>query len=134
MRIDGMNVVDLIEKALALDISVNYMPLRRVASISYPGDIFIDTRYIDTQKEKELMAHELGHCVTGCFHYFDVDEITWAKCEYKADCHAIRLLVPEVTLKKVLSGGYVEIWELAEYFGVDEEFISKALKLYRMAQ
>jgi len=129
-----MNVIELAATATELDIDISYHPLRKLRSLSYPQDIFINIKYANTQKEKELIAHELGHCLTGCFYDSKVDKITRGKYEYRADCRAIQLLIPEQELKKALSSGYTEIWELAEHFEVSESFISKALKFYRIAQ
>ena len=80
-----------------------------------------------------LLAHELGHCVTGSFYnrYSEFDVI--AKHERRADKWAIKKLIPEDELNDAFEHGIVEPWDLAEYFNVTEDFIIKAVEFYRAA-
>lgn len=81
--------------------------------------------------EKVKLAHELGHCETGSFYN------RWAACdvrqkhELRANRWAYEKLVPEDELWEVMRRGYRELWELAEYFDVTEEFLRGALAYYR---
>ena len=82
-------------------------------------------------EERELLAHELGHCETGSFYnrYSHLD--VRRKHENRADRWAIKKLIPEDELKKAVGSGVVETWELAEYFSVTEPFMIKAILYYK---
>lgn len=81
-------------------------------------------------QERIHMGHELGHCVTGSFYNryspFDLRQ----RHENRADKWAIRTLVPVDALDDAVAEGCCELWELAERFGVTEQFIRKAVCLY----
>ena len=83
-----------------------------------------------SQDEKLKLAHELGHCATGSFYnQWDVCDIR-QKYENRADKWAIQCLVPEVELEEAISAGHTQLWDLAEYFGVTEDFMRKAICWY----
>lgn len=97
------------------------------------GDCFIaidPLRLRSEQEEREKLAHELGHCVTGSFYN------QWAACdirqkhENRADKWAIQKLIPQEELDKAVEAGCTQVWELAEYFNVTEDFMKKAICLY----
>lgn len=81
-------------------------------------------------QERVHLAHELGHCETGAFYNvyspLDIRE----KQENRADCWAVRKLIPPEELERAVNSGLCEIWELAEYFDVTEDFIRKAADIY----
>ena len=81
-------------------------------------------------QERVHLAHELGHCITGSFYnrYAAVD--SRRRHENKADKWAIEALIPVEQLDDAIAEGYCEVWELAERFGVTEEFIRKAVCWY----
>lgn len=125
---------DLYALADQLGIVVLSFPLPDCESISLESDdnyyIGIDDMQLDSSKEERVhMAHELGHCVTGSFYneYSPVDNR--GKCEATADRWAVKKLINKDELLKQLKSG-MEVWELAEYFNVTEDFIRKAYHLY----
>ena len=81
-------------------------------------------------RERVHLAHELGHCVTGSFYnrYSNFD--CRQRHENRADKWAIRQLITEDALDQAVADGYTEVWELAELFGVTEQFMRKAICLY----
>ena len=81
-------------------------------------------------QERVHLAHELGHCVTGSFYnrYSNFD--CRQRHENRADKWAIRQLITEDALDQAVADGYTEVWELAELFGVTEQFMRKAICLY----
>ena len=93
--------------------------------------IAIDPNKIqNTSDERTKLAHELGHCATGAFYnehsYFDVRQ----RHENRADKWAVKKLIPVDQLDDAIAHGCTEIWELAERFGVTEDFIRKAVCYY----
>ncbi len=83
----------------------------------------------NSAEEKVKLAHELGHCETGSFYNrfskLDVRE----KHERRANKWAIKKLVPEDELKKACTVCRCR-FELAEHFGVTEDFMQKAIDYY----
>jgi Zn-dependent peptidase ImmA (M78 family) len=83
--------------------------------------------------EKVELAHELGHCATDSFYNVHTPVLTRGKCERRADEWAIKKLVPKNELKTAIKEGNTEPWQLADYFGVDERFIIRAMEYYKKA-
>lgn len=83
-----------------------------------------------TADEKYKVAHELGHCVNGAFYnrYSNHDLIS--RHEYRADKWACKQLIPQEEMEAAFRRGYVEVWQLAEYFNVPESLIRKAAWIY----
>ena len=93
--------------------------------------IFLDKGKLETRaKETTTVGHEAGHYATGTTHAvcspFDLIQ----KHENRADKWAIRRLIPKTKLDDAVAEGYTEMWELADYFGVTEDFMRKAVCLY----
>ena len=116
-------------------IQVLDFPLPQSATMSIEdGDlcyIGIDRTQIQTQAdERTRLAHELGHCVTGSFYsrYTAVD--CRQRHENRADKWAIRRLISAADLDAAVANGYTELWDLADFFGVTEDFIKKAVCFY----
>ncbi len=101
--------------------------------MSGAGNCYIgmDPFRIETSSQERVhLAHELGHCETGSFYnvYSSLD--IREKHENRADRWAVTRLVPVEELEYAVNNGFTEIWELAEYFGVTEDFIKKAADIY----
>lgn len=119
------------------NIDVDLFPMNEAESFSIPLNdgscaIAIDPLKIrSTQDEKLKLAHEIGHCLTGSFYnkysLLDIRQ----KHENRADRWAIKKLIPVNELKNAINNGYTEAWQLAEYFSVPQDFIEKAIILYR---
>lgn len=108
---------------------------RSVSSMTHSGACYIgmDPFQIETEAQERVhLAHELGHCETGAFYgAYSPLEIR-QKHESRADRWAVSRLVPADELERVINSGTVEVWELAEYFNVTEEFMHKALKIHAL--
>lgn len=91
----------------------------------------IDPMQLETEAEERVhLAHELGHCITGSFYNVYSETDIRKRHEIRADRCAAALLVPVEELKSRLEKGITEIWSLAEYFDVTEDFIRKAIENY----
>ena len=93
--------------------------------------VFLDKGRIQSSAEEtSAVAHEAGHYATGATHSlhspFDLIE----KHEYKANKWAVKRLVTSEALDQAVAEGHTEIWDLAEYFGVTEDFMRKAVCWY----
>lgn len=51
--------------------------------------------------------------------------------EYRADKWAVHALLPRQELERAVKEGCTEVWELAERFGLTEDFIRRAAYVYR---
>lgn len=81
-------------------------------------------------QERVHLSHEMGHCFTGSFYNIYAAIDCRQRHENRADKWAIQTLIPVDALDDAIADGCCEIWELADRFGVTEEFIRKALCLY----
>lgn len=119
-------------------IDVDFCPLKRAQSLSLPMEwagercaVALDPdKVTSAADEKVKLGHELGHCFTGSFYnrYAALD--LRRRHELHADRWAIVRLIPRQELDVALAHGVRELWELAEYFEVTEEFMRKALVHY----
>lgn len=127
---------DLFRIAKESGVRVEYcsLPLNESVSAQDPDGDFILMDYgliASGASERVHLAHELGHCATGSFYkpYSKLD--IRGRHEYRANKWAIHKLVPFCSLNKALKQGATEVWELAEYFNVTEDFIRAAIFLYQ---
>lgn len=131
-----MNAYDLYVLAEQQNIEVIETSLPENGSLSLMDDagncyIGIDESVMDGGAlEIVHMAHELGHCLTGSFYNrhtrFDIRQ----RHENRADKWAVRQIISVEDLDTAIAAGYTEVWQLAEYFSVTEQFMRKAICLY----
>lgn len=130
------SVPALYDYARKQNIEVIRYPMKQNGSMSIMlenGSCFIgiDESIQDGGAEERVhMGHEIGHCETGSFYniYAAIDHRQ--RHENRADKWAINKLIPVDDLDEAVADGYCEIWELAERFGVTEEFMRKAVCYY----
>lgn len=131
-----MTVDELYEFAEKENIDIYSASLPLSQSMSVMDDelncyIGIDYDLINSHaEEKSKLAHEIGHCMKGAFYnrYSKLDIIS--KHEYSADKWACEHLLPKNGIQEAFEKGYIEVWQLAEYFDVPEELVKKALWIY----
>lgn len=93
--------------------------------------IGIDEKVLETESNRKVhLAHEIGHCCTGSFYSRYAARDVRQQHENRANKWAIRTLIPKEKLDEAVADGYTEIWSLAEYFEVTEDFMRKAICLY----
>lgn len=97
------------------------LPDGRCAIAIDPGKI------VSEEDEKEKLLHELGHCERGAFYNQYAACDVRRKHENQADKWAVQHVLSAADLDEAVAGGYTEMWELAEHFGVTEEFMRKAV-------
>ncbi len=130
------HLFSLYEQAEKQNIPILSYPLPNTGSMALElenGACYIGIDYSRLRDEKELavrLSHELGHCVCGAFYNRYAKMDLRQRQENKADKWAIRKLIPIDALDDAIAGGCTELWELAEHFGVTEDFIRKAVCLY----
>ncbi len=93
--------------------------------------IAIDPAKITSEAdERTKISHELGHCITGAFYNQYSNYDCRQRHENRADKWAAKKLIPVDELDAAVANGYTELWELAEHFGVTEQFMRKAVCYY----
>ena len=127
-----MTLNQLYNRAARQGIDVDYFPMREIVSVSLPaGYVAIDVDKIkNTQHEKYVLAHEIGHIEVGAFYNIHSPADIRGRHEARADRRAIEMLIPWDALLEASQCGICEKWELAEYFDVSESLIIKAVEYY----
>jgi len=107
------------------------------ATIEIDGEygIFLDLSCFSTIKNyKECLAHEIGHCATGCTYKVSSSLDLMIKHEYKANRWAFERYLTFDALNAAIIDGYGELWQLSEYFDFPEDFINKAVAYYEISR
>ena len=131
-----MELRSLYDLAAQQNIEVIPFPLPQNGSMSVMSGsglcaIGMDESILDGgTQERVHLVHELGHCVTGSFYNIHAAVDCRQRHENRADKWAIRTLIPVEALDEAIANGCTEIWDLAERFGVTEDFIRKTLCWY----
>lgn len=129
----------LMKIAKSHDIQVFGAHIPACASMSIVSDrryyIAIDLNAAASSADLNVKAaHELGHCRTGSFYNIHSPYDVRAKHEYRADKWAVHELIPFDKYQEALRAGYTEVWQLAEFFDVTEDFIRRAIYIYQCEQ
>ena len=131
-----MELRQLYELAEQENIPVLTFPLPETGSMSVMDDagrcyVGMDPKLRDGDvTERTHLSHELGHCVTGSFYNIHAAADCRQRHENRANKWAIQTLIPVEELDDAIACGYTEVWELADRFGVTEEFIRKTVCYY----
>ena len=129
-----LSLYDLAEKE---NIEIDRLAFERESAMTLRTD---DGRYhiaIDPCKlqnggdELVKLSHELGHCQTGSLYSRQNSQELRGRCELRANKWAVHRLIPFESYQKALRSGCTEFWQLAEYFGLPEDFIRMADRIYR---
>ena len=132
-----MDTLALYQYADDRNIDVDWFLLSRAESLSaeLPDGrcvIAIDPTKLRTQAEHRVkLAHEIGHCERGAFYNPSSPWDVRQRHENAANKWAIQKLIQKRELDDAVKDGCVEVWELAERFGVTEEFMRMAVCWYR---
>ena len=131
-----MEIAALYDFAVQQNIEVIPFPLQETGSMSIMMEdgscvVGMDDSVRDGHvQERVHLGHELGHCATGSFYNIYAAIDCRQRHENKANKWAIQKLIPVDDLDDDVAEGCHEIWELADRFGVTEEFVRKALCYY----
>ncbi|MCI5500026.1 MAG: ImmA/IrrE family metallo-endopeptidase [Clostridiales bacterium] len=127
-----MDTLELYQDAQREDIPIIALDIPENGSMCVQGDlrcyIGVDYNVLEDEASKRVhLAHELGHCITGSFYNIWAARDVRQKHELRADKWAIERMIPVEALDQAVAEGYTDIWALADYFGVTEEFMRKAV-------
>lgn len=130
-------LLELYQIAEQEGIQIDCFDLQKWESLSImddDGDCYIainPLKLASSVDETVKLGHELGHCITGSFYNQYASCDVRQKHENRANKWEIEQLIPKEELDKAIGEKIVEVWELAEYFGVSEEFMRKAVCWYK---
>lgn len=129
-----MKINNLIKYADANDIEVDYFPLSSdTTALSIPGAIALNKSVLDTNpKTVVALAHELGHQATNSFYRLKSKYEMRTRAEERATRWAVDELISADELKQAFKEGCTEVWQLAEYFEVTEDFIRDAVRIHKL--
>ena len=128
-----MKTNDLYSIAQQAGIQVDRIDLESNCSVALSlGDrLFIGLdNNISGAEERVCLAHEIGHCQTMSFYNIDSPLDVRGKHERRANVWAIKAMIPFCAYRKALELGFTEIYFLADYFNVTEDFMRKAVEYY----
>ena len=108
------------------------LPKSRSIAINENGGFVAIDQSVNSAEERVCLAHEMGHFETMSFYNMYSPLDVRGKHERRADRWAIEKLVPKNDYVAALKNGYTELHELAEYFGVTEEFMKKVAEFYSL--
>ena len=94
--------------------------------------VFLDFSKIrSTRLLRGVCCHELGHAATGALHKVDSPFEMVERSEYRANRWAAETFMTESDFREAFAAGCTELWQLAEYFDMPEEDVSKALTYWK---
>lgn len=131
-----MEIRDLYDQAKQENIEILPFSLPESSSMSImeaDGSCYIgmDASILDGGAEERVhLSHELGHCITGSFYNIYAAIDCRQRHENRADKWAVTHVIPVDDLDEAVADGCTEVWELADRFGVTEEFVRKAVCYY----
>jgi len=131
-----MEIQDLYHFAQQENIEILPFPLPENGSMSILAEngrcyIGMDTTVLDGGPEERVhLSHELGHCATGSFYNIYAAMDCRQRHENRADKWAVTHLISVDDLDEAVASGCTEVWDLADRFGVTEDFIRKTVCYY----
>ncbi|BAM46314.1 ImmA/IrrE family metallo-endopeptidase [Amphibacillus xylanus] len=106
-------------------------PMQKRNKGLYCDKVIWINKYINTSTEKAcVLAEELGHYHTSAGNILDQKNLNNIKQEKQARTWAYEKLVPLKKIIKAHKDGPKNKYELAEYLGVTEDFLEKAIERY----
>ena len=127
-------VESTINTLASMDIMVADMPHQNNACTCSESAriIGINPNKIKTQAEQRTaLLHEAGHFKSGAFYNKKATFQVMEQAEHKAWKSAILDNITRARLQECFSKGITELWELAEEFNVNEDFMLKAILYYK---
>lgn len=126
-----MTLIQLYNELDTDNVELDFFKMKETEAFSMPGIIILDTDKIkNLSDEKVKIAHEFGHCKTLSFYNANNHLDIMGKHEHRANKCAIKMLVTEDELHDAVKQGNTEIWQLADYFSVTEDFMRKIVNYY----
>ena len=129
-----METLDLYALAEKENINFFYKKSKDTDGLYLNGCIMLNISILNTKKEKEVLAEELGHHFTGVsptppFSTDYYNKLIRSKNEYKAKKWLINEIIPLNTLKTFLKQN-MDIYDIAEELNVSASLVEDAFNIY----
>ncbi len=89
----------------------------------YCDNVVWINRNLPTSRKACILAEEIGHYTTSVGDILDIRDLDNARQELRARVWAFNKLLSVDQIVDAASKGYTEVYEMAEYLGVDEKFL-----------
>lgn len=106
----------------------------KAATIEYQDNygIFLNyNNFINSADEFRVLSHEYGHCKTGATHKVYSPYQLIEQHEYRANRAAVLEFLPFDKLLNAAESGCTEVWQIAEYLDMPNEFVVLAIDVYK---
>lgn len=129
-----MTLIDLYDIVLKEHIDVYHIHLNKLNGLYLENNIFINSNIKNENKEKLVLAEELGHYFGGVYPTlpFSTDyynKLIRSKNEFKAKKWLINEIIPFNTLKSLLEQNMSK-FDIAEKLDVSASLIEDAFNIY----
>lgn len=119
IRYDNLNVVEM-------DLS----DVQGLKGLCYNDNIAIEKTLSQAEKSC-VLAEELGHYYTSVGNILDQTDIANRKQEYRARFYGYNLKIGLMGIVQAYTHGCRNLYEMAEYLEVTEEYLKEAIECYR---
>ncbi|MFO1441699.1 ImmA/IrrE family metallo-endopeptidase [Bacillus sp. Bva_UNVM-123] len=122
----------LLREAYDQNVEIYEKPMKQTIRGLYSDNIIWINKCIPSAAERTcILAEELGHYHTTVGNILDQTKVENRKQELRARYWAHEKLVPLHKIVQAQKEGIRNRFELADYFGITEEFLEEALKRYK---
>ncbi len=122
----------LLDEALDAGLDVKEKKLQSVDGLQVGTRIAIRKDIEMSNKKMCVLAEEIGHYMTSAGNILDQSDLNNAKQERRARVWAFNRVIPVERIIEAASKGYTQVYEMAEYLDVDEEFLREGLTYHRI--
>lgn len=128
----AVDIETLYEDLDELGVDVFSCPLSKFEAMAEPeGYLGVDYSKIQSEaQEREILIHEEGHFATNTFYTYDSPFTIRQHQENIAIRHGYKKYYSLEKLLAAMEEGYTEVWDLAEHFGVSQEYVREMLAYY----
>ncbi len=129
-----MEILDLYKIAEKEHINFLYRKTNDMNGLYFNNCIMLNISILNTKKEKEVLAEELGHHFTGVsptlpFSTDYYNKLVRSKNEYKAKKWLVKEIIPLDILKRFLKQNMSK-YDIADELNVDASLIEDAFYIY----
>lgn len=108
-----------------------YLGEESLAGLYIDGRVAINTSVKSLKKRTCVIAEELGHHCTSSGNILDQNDIRTQKQEHKARLWGYNESIGLIGIVEAFNHGCHNLYEMAEYLDVTEEYLKEALNAYR---
>lgn len=133
-----MTTLDLYNIAEKEKIGIFYKNFYDLDGLFYSGNIYLNKNIINSNKERMVLAEELGHYFTGVYptppfstEYYN--KLLRSKNEFKAKKWLISNLIPFDKLNRFLKANLSK-FDIADELDVDASLVEDAFYIYNIKQ